>query len=398
MAVNPATNKIYVTNNGSASVTVIDGTTNGTTPVAVGNNPCAVAVNPATNKIYVANTGSSNTVTVIDGASNQTTPVAVGHLPFAVAVNAVTNKIYVANIEVHTVTVIDGATNATATVPVGSHPVTVAVNPVTNKVYVANSFNDNVTVIDGATNGTTTVTEGSYPYAVAVNPVTNKIYIANSVSNDVTVLTEVPVSDTRVRAEIDTLPNHSTTLARPSLAGKGVNRWVPKPTTRIEGVLNRLNSAQQSWNWAQITNGAGSDSVRWSWTWGSDSLIKGENWVLSVALESEAAITNNLGLGSPFSGNLTVYPLYRIDPPSGVETAEVKGLRGEGRITARPNPFTSFATVTGHETERFSLFDVTGRRVGTYRGDRVGEGLAPGVYFLRPEGKGSKPVRIVKLR
>jgi hypothetical protein len=73
------------------------------------------------------------------------------------------------------------------------------------------------------------------------------------------------------------------------------------------------------------------------------------------------------------------------------------GMRNaELRIT--PNPFTSFATLPGHEAERFSLYDVSGRKVGTYRGDRVGEGLAPGVYFLQAEGAGSKPIRVVKVR
>src|SRR5690242_8624064 len=51
--VNPATNKIYVANSGSASVTVIDGTTMAGTPVAVGTNPTALAANPATNKVYI---------------------------------------------------------------------------------------------------------------------------------------------------------------------------------------------------------------------------------------------------------------------------------------------------------------------------------------------------------
>ncbi len=36
-------------------------------------------------------------MTVIDGASNNTTTIAVGNYPDAVAVNSVTNKIYVAN-------------------------------------------------------------------------------------------------------------------------------------------------------------------------------------------------------------------------------------------------------------------------------------------------------------
>jgi YVTN family beta-propeller protein len=43
----------------------------------VGSNPIAVAVNPVTNKVYVANQ-ISGTVTVIDGATNTTTTVTVG--------------------------------------------------------------------------------------------------------------------------------------------------------------------------------------------------------------------------------------------------------------------------------------------------------------------------------
>jgi hypothetical protein len=56
------------------------------------------------------------------------------------------------------------------------------------------------------------------------------------------------------------------------------------------------------------------------------------------------------------------------------------------------------ARVPGHQAERFSLYDVSGRRVGTYQGDRIGEGLAPGVYFLKPENGDTKPLRIVKVR
>ena len=80
------------------------------------------------------------------------------------------------------------------------------------------------------------------------------------------------------------------------------------------------------------------------------------------------------------------------------ETAEVRGQRLEERITANPSPFTSFTTLPGHEAERFSLYDISGRRVGFYKGDRVGEGLAPGVYFLKAENENSKPLRIVKVR
>ena len=76
-----------------------------TTTIAAGDTPFAVAVNPVTNKIYVPNQGS-NDVTVIDGATNTPTTVAAETLPAAVAVNPVTNKIYVANQTSNDVTVI----------------------------------------------------------------------------------------------------------------------------------------------------------------------------------------------------------------------------------------------------------------------------------------------------
>ncbi len=63
-----------------------------------------------------------------------------------------------------------------------------------------------------------------------------------------------------------------------------------------------------------------------------------------------------------------------------------------------PNPFVSYATVPGHLGERFKLYDVMGRMVGTYKGDRIGEGLTAGVYFLKGEGQSSKPLRVVKVR
>jgi hypothetical protein len=43
-------------------------------------------------------------------------------------------------------------------------------------------------------------------------------------------------------------------------------------------------------------------------------------------------------------------------------------------------------------------YDISGRRVGTFKGDRIGEGLRAGVYFVRAEKGDRKPMRIVKIR
>jgi YVTN family beta-propeller protein len=208
VAVNPVTNKIYVANFWTANVTVIDGATNSTATVtdsnAAGIESFAVAVNTATDKIYVVNNnldGFSNTtagnVTVIDGVTNTTTTVTDPNAltPFAVAVNPLTNKIYVANEGGYpgsnhgNVTVIDGATNSTTTLTDANAlaPQAVAVNQSTNTIYVANA-NDSaltgiggVTIIDGTTNAISTVRDPNamFPQAVAVNSVTNTIYVAN---------------------------------------------------------------------------------------------------------------------------------------------------------------------------------------------------------------------------
>jgi YVTN family beta-propeller protein len=185
VGVNPVTNKIYVANNGSNNVSVIDGATSATATVAAGTHPVAVGVNPVTNKIYVANEGSNN-VTVIDGATNSTTTVAIDSTPVAVAVNPVTNKIYVAESGgCCGLVVIDGATNNTTSIALAPTCTAIftsdiAVNPVTNKTYVlANDCSSgHVFVVDGSTNNVTPVNLFTPNlFSLAVNPVTNKVYV-----------------------------------------------------------------------------------------------------------------------------------------------------------------------------------------------------------------------------
>ena len=153
MAVNASTNRIYVANNDSNNVSVIDGASNTVVAtVAVGHCPTGVAVNPNTNRIYVANHDDNN-VSVIDGASNTVVAtVVVGSMPFGVAVNPARTASTWRTWQQH-VSVIDGASNTVvATVAVGSGPGGVAVNPSTNRIYVTDSGSGSVSVIDGATN------------------------------------------------------------------------------------------------------------------------------------------------------------------------------------------------------------------------------------------------------
>ncbi|MDM8566354.1 beta-propeller fold lactonase family protein, partial [Candidatus Halobeggiatoa sp. HSG11] len=220
IAINPQTNKIYVANNGSGNVTVIDGDSYDVIKtVAVGNHPIAIAINTQDNKIYVANEGQwgdNGTVTVIDANNNKTTTVTVGNRPTAIAINPQNNKIYVTNFASNNVTVIDANnSNATTTVTVGIFPRAIAIDTEDNKIYVVNSWSDNVTVIDANNNNeTTTVTVGNRPTAIAINPQDGKIYVANIRNDNVTVIdannnetTTVAVGNEPIAIAIDTQDN-----------------------------------------------------------------------------------------------------------------------------------------------------------------------------------------------
>jgi len=133
----------------------------------------------------------------------------------------------------------------------------------------------------------------------------------------------------------------------------------------------------------------------WTRTYGGDYEDEGT----SVSLAGDggyiiSGVTNSFG-----AGGFDFY-VVKTDPygSSGIEETNHGQHTEAQREKPVPNPFVSYTSVPNHSTERFSLYDVSGRKVGTYRGDRVGEGLAPGVYFLRQEGKNGESLRIVKVR
>ena len=93
--IDSVTNKIYMPDY-VHNLTVIDGATNAVSSVAVGVSADYLAVNPVTNKIYVSNF-NDNTVTVVDGATNSTSTISVGTEPRWLDVNTATGVVYVAD-------------------------------------------------------------------------------------------------------------------------------------------------------------------------------------------------------------------------------------------------------------------------------------------------------------
>ena len=220
VAVDYATDTVYVGNGNDGTVSVINGATcnashvsgcGQTAPtITVGSGPVDDAVDQRTDTVYVTNLGS-NTISVIDGDTcnahnhsgcHRTPPtISVGNFPDGVAIDEATHTVYVANVGDNTVSVINGATcNARVTwgcgqvpptVAVGVQPAVPAVDEATDTVYVPNSNPGgpgSVSVIDGATCnasvttgcGTTppTVALGAntFPVAAAVDQATDTVY------------------------------------------------------------------------------------------------------------------------------------------------------------------------------------------------------------------------------
>ena len=131
-----------------------------------------------------------------------------------------------------------------------------------------------------------------------------------------------------------------------------------------------------------IKTNASGDSL-WTRTYGGTSYDEGN----SVQQTKDGGYVIAGYTTSSGTGNVDVY-LIKTDSLGDVGVAEP--LTGHPlrptRFLIQPNPFTSFSRVAGHETELFALSDVTGRQVAICKGDRIGEGLRPGVYFLSPVG------------
>jgi hypothetical protein len=104
------------------------------------------------------------------------------------------------------------------------------------------------------------------------------------------------------------------------------------------------------------------------------------------------------GSTAPMAGTGDVY-LIKMDANgrAGVEEPVGSRQKAVGSVKATPNPFASFARVPRHETERFELYDASGKKQGTYLGNRIGEGLPPGVYFVRLVGEHGRSLRVVKV-
>lgn len=207
----PGNGYMYMTNEGSNSTSILNGTAVIAT-VPAGDSPTYALYDPANGYEYITNSGfysSTGTVSILNGTALVRT-VPVGANPFSAAYDAVDGYVYVPNFGSSSVSVLSGTT-VVATLPVGSYPSFVAYDPGTGYVYVPNEgtgTNSSVSVLSGTT-VVATVPVGIYPYFVLYDPADGYVYVLDygstsvSVLNGLAVVASVPIGTGASGAVLD---------------------------------------------------------------------------------------------------------------------------------------------------------------------------------------------------
>lgn len=190
IVINPTTNRAYVLNEFSQTVSVIDTTENKLiASILIAESRSKLAINFVTNRLYVVGTKA---LTIIDSDSNLilskiSLPTSLFFTSGNLAINESNNQLYLV-IGENIILAFDGSMQTFSQilkVDTDTRITGIAVNPTTKLIYVTNSNSsegNKITVIDSSSNNIKTViklTNTSFVSSIIVNPITNKIYAIN---------------------------------------------------------------------------------------------------------------------------------------------------------------------------------------------------------------------------
>jgi YVTN family beta-propeller protein len=201
--------RVYVTNEASGDLTVIDGATNAVTAtIPLGKRPRGVRVSPDGRTLYIALSGSpvagpgvdestlptadkaADGIAVFDVATSKVLRVIRGVSdPEQLAVSA-DGKLYIASEDTGQAVVVDAASGAAlASVPVGEEPEGVDISPDGSQAWVTSEEDSTVTVLDTRTyKPLKAIAVGKRPRNTAFSPDGRKAYVVGELDRVVKVI------------------------------------------------------------------------------------------------------------------------------------------------------------------------------------------------------------------
>ena len=197
VAVSPSGDRVYVTNQGSNTVSVIDTTTTPNTVIATVSAPSGsiltnLAVSPDNTKVFVVSQNTGILILSTSGLTFNPTPITVGTTPIDVAFDS-SGRAYVTNYSSWTVSIIGTGNTVIGTVNTHEGPrgVTVANVSGSDRVYFAcaGASNSEVGYFPAGGGTVTHFNVAGGAFFVAARPDGTKIYVSLNVTNQTASIT-----------------------------------------------------------------------------------------------------------------------------------------------------------------------------------------------------------------
>jgi len=369
---NPVNNKLYISNSGDNTVSIVDCTSDSmvATISTQGGWPNASCCSDD-GKVYVCNAGYG--VTVIDPVGDSVCKVIeVGGSPWGICYDQTDNKVYIGMWDdgdsVKVISVDSDSVVATVAMPSGLHYQLVTWNRNHDKVYVTSSDDGKVVVIDCAADTVlrTIVTTSSGFRLAYGDSINDRVYLADADGTTLRILD----------AKTDSMYKSLNAGSVGAMADNG-----------LPGANHRLYSTGHYLSTEVAVVGGEADSVLRRITVAEEPFALAWNPVRSWMYVSNAS-----------SSSVTV---LRDTLPVGIKESFRSRM-----ASARPAPTVVRGVLfleeaTSRKPRAASLMDVSGRKVLDLRpGANDVRALAPGVYFVRQQdsrGQGFDDSRVAKV-
>ncbi len=193
MAYSPDNHELFVTDYGfgnGTNVSVINTTANKVIKTIHGfDGPSSAVYVPLDNAVYVSNFGNNQVFEVNVTTLKTVHKISVGMGPELSMFNPVNRLVYVSNAGSSTVSVINPATNKMVKTLTGvSSPDGIAFDPANNDTYVASTGSSSVLVYNLANKLVKTITGFSFPWYFAYNPLNKEMYLTDASASSVYVI------------------------------------------------------------------------------------------------------------------------------------------------------------------------------------------------------------------